>query len=68
MQSLFDSSRWAVLALFTIIAVAHAVSFKRVSPRFFDFSALVFLAMISLCLLTKTVTLMLKAARQGESE
>ena len=40
----------------------------KVHPRYFDTSALVFLAMITLCFASKTVIIFLKAMNQHETE
>jgi hypothetical protein len=44
------------------------VTFIKVHPRDFDTSALVFFAMITLCLASKTVIIFLKAMNQHETE
>jgi hypothetical protein len=61
LELLFDLSRWPILVLFLITLAIYCVTFMKVHPRYFDTSALVFLAMITLCLASKTVIIFLKA-------
>ena len=68
LQELFDSSRWPILALLATIIVLEYVALMKVHPRYFDRSALVFLSMITICLASKSVSLILKAVRQSDAE
>lgn len=61
-------SQWGVLSLLLLLVIAESTVLIRISPKFYDVSALVFIASITLCLASKTASLMLKAAEQGNAE
>jgi hypothetical protein len=68
LEHLFDLSSWPILVLFLIILIIQCMTFRKVHPRYFDTSALVFLAMITLCLASKTIIIFLKAMNQHDTE
>jgi len=68
LQSLFNVSRWPVLLLILALLACELIAFRRTSLKYHDVSALVFLSTITLCLLSKSVVLFLKADIQPETE
>jgi hypothetical protein len=67
LEVLFEVTEWPILFLVFILLALQIRLLVQVHPKHFDYSALIFLAMIILCLAFKSVALILKTQYQKEA-
>ena len=64
LEVLFEVTEWPILFLVLLLLGLQIRLLVQVYPKHFDFSALIFLVMIILCLAFKSVALILKTQFQ----
>ena len=66
LEYLFDLASWPLLLLSLLLIGLQADHFRRVPIKEFDKSALIFLLMITLCMISRTISIFIKAHQQDE--
>ena len=66
LEYLFDIASWPLLLFSLLLIGLQADHFRRVPIKEFDKSALIFLLMITLCMISRTVSIFIKANQQDE--